>query len=203
MTSSWVCSECKNSPLLTRRVPASKSSLLDTPTLSISSVFLVSPVSLATSVSMKSANPRLAKPWSSPLLPVLSDLLSSSSLNRRAVESLVLPEARKSASSSRRNSELMSVSTTSPMVTAGRNSQVTSRRPVPRVLTSTSIMLVGGSLDGVLRLINNWARIVACGAISGYNTKPEDQHKYAIQNYGNIVMRRGTYKGFIYFDYVK
>lgn len=63
---------------------------------------------------------------------------------------------------------------------------------------------VGGwILDAVLRLVNNYSRIVACGAISGYNSKPEEVEKSKIQNYGNLIMRRGTYKGFIYFDYIK
>lgn len=63
---------------------------------------------------------------------------------------------------------------------------------------------VGGwQLDAVFRLINNYSRIVACGAIAGYNSKTAEQDSTVLRNYGNVIMRRATYQGFIYFDYQK
>jgi NADPH-dependent curcumin reductase len=63
---------------------------------------------------------------------------------------------------------------------------------------------VGGwMLDSVFGLVNNFARVVACGAISGYNKDGNLDEKGILRNYGNVIMRRVTYKGFIYFDYAK
>jgi Putative NADP-dependent oxidoreductases len=61
---------------------------------------------------------------------------------------------------------------------------------------------VGGwILDAVLVLINNYARIIACGAIAAYNGAGQDTT--VLRNYSNMIMRRAKYEGFIYFDYAK
>ena len=56
----------------------------------------------------------------------------------------------------------------------------------------------GNQLDACLALINKFGRVVACGAISGYNSKPT-----GIQNYANIVLKSASYEGFIIFNYIK
>lgn len=46
----------------------------------------------------------------------------------------------------------------------------------------------GDQLDANLALINKYGRIVACGAIGGYNAKPTP-----ILNYPNLIMRSAKY----------
>lgn len=48
--------------------------------------------------------------------------------------------------------------------------------------------------------IRDESRIIACGAISAYNTKNEP---YRIKNYSRIIIKRALIQGFIYFDYNK
>ena len=56
---------------------------------------------------------------------------------------------------------------------------------------------VGGSiLDLCLLQMENYGRIISCGAISGYDNKNE-----VITNYPLVITKRLTIKGFIYFDY--
>ncbi|GLS24856.1 NADP-dependent oxidoreductase [Marinibactrum halimedae] len=58
---------------------------------------------------------------------------------------------------------------------------------------------VGGDLlDTVLSMISINARIVLCGAISDYNSKDT----YALKNYTNLIVQRGTMQGFIILDYL-
>jgi len=56
----------------------------------------------------------------------------------------------------------------------------------------------GDQLDACLALIRKFGRVVGCGAISGYNSKPTP-----VSNYGNIIMRSALYQGFIILDYAK
>lgn len=56
----------------------------------------------------------------------------------------------------------------------------------------------GNQLDAALALINKFGRIVACGAISGYNSKPTP-----VSNYGNVIMKSANYQGFIVLNYAK
>jgi len=53
----------------------------------------------------------------------------------------------------------------------------------------------GNQLDAALALMNNFGRIIACGAISAYggNVTP-------IKNYMNVIGRRLDYQGFIVLD---
>jgi NADPH-dependent curcumin reductase CurA len=44
--------------------------------------------------------------------------------------------------------------------------------------------------------MENYGRIISCGAISGYDNKNE-----VITNYPLVITKRLTIKGFIYFDY--
>mmetsp|Transcript_1683 Transcript_1683/g.2533 ORF Transcript_1683/g.2533 Transcript_1683/m.2533 type:complete len:364 (-) Transcript_1683:922-2013(-) len=62
---------------------------------------------------------------------------------------------------------------------------------------------VGGMiLNEVLRRLNMHARVVICGAISGYNE--EDPRKVpAPSNYLSLLTMRAKMEGFIVFDYVK
>jgi len=57
---------------------------------------------------------------------------------------------------------------------------------------------VGGEiLDMALTRLNQGARIVLCGAISGYN----DVKPRGLQNYMTLIGQRATLQGFIVFDY--
>lgn len=59
---------------------------------------------------------------------------------------------------------------------------------------------VGGEiLDIALSLIRDYARIVCCGAISGYNNVTGDG--YRLRNYPRLIIKRAKMQGFIYFDY--
>ncbi|KAI9032137.1 zinc-binding dehydrogenase [Hyaloraphidium curvatum] len=59
---------------------------------------------------------------------------------------------------------------------------------------------VGGEvLDACLARIATRGRIVACGAISQYNTT----EPYALRSYTNIITQRVRLEGFILFDYAK
>eukprot|EP01095_Lingulamoeba_sp_RSL-Kostka_P005165 TRINITY_DN16509_c0_g1_i1.p1 TRINITY_DN16509_c0_g1~~TRINITY_DN16509_c0_g1_i1.p1 ORF type:complete len:350 (+),score=152.44 TRINITY_DN16509_c0_g1_i1:91-1140(+) len=61
---------------------------------------------------------------------------------------------------------------------------------------------VGGEiLNEALANIAMNARVSICGAISQYKKKPEDL--YGPPNYINLLMRRGTMKGFIVTDFAK
>lgn len=58
---------------------------------------------------------------------------------------------------------------------------------------------VGGEqLEAAINASNNFARIIACGMISQYNTKPGEQ--YPIRNLMQVVARRLTIRGFIVGD---
>ncbi len=58
---------------------------------------------------------------------------------------------------------------------------------------------VGGELlDAVLNRINIGARIVLCGAISGYNSEGPG---YGPRNYTRLIIQRGRMQGFIILDY--
>lgn len=60
---------------------------------------------------------------------------------------------------------------------------------------------VGGEiLDHVLARIKIGARIVLCGAISGYNSQGPG---YGPRNYTNLIVQRGRMEGFIILDYAK
>lgn len=59
---------------------------------------------------------------------------------------------------------------------------------------------VGGEiLDAALAHLAMGARVVLCGAISGYN---DFAHMPGIRNYLNLIVRRGTMRGFLLFDYL-
>lgn len=53
----------------------------------------------------------------------------------------------------------------------------------------------GDTLEAALEVLNINGRIIACGAISGYNTKPEE--RYGVKNLFLIVGKRILMKGFI------
>ncbi|RAR06271.1 NAD(P)-binding protein [Stemphylium lycopersici] len=58
---------------------------------------------------------------------------------------------------------------------------------------------VGGEqLEAAINAMNNFGRIVACGMISQYNSKPGEQ--YPIRNLMNVVAKRLTMRGFIVSD---
>lgn len=60
---------------------------------------------------------------------------------------------------------------------------------------------VGGPItDEVLLHIAHEARVVLCGAISQYNTEPQDL--YGLKNYLSLIINRGTAQGFIVLDYL-
>lgn len=60
---------------------------------------------------------------------------------------------------------------------------------------------VGGPItDEILLHIAHNARIVLCGAISQYNTEPQDL--YGLKNYLSLIINRGTAQGFIILDYL-
>tara|TARA_R110002096_G_scaffold22675_21_gene72771 strand:- start:3447 stop:4547 length:1101 start_codon:yes stop_codon:yes gene_type:complete len=60
---------------------------------------------------------------------------------------------------------------------------------------------VGGPItDEVLLHIAHNARVVLCGAISQYNTEPQDL--YGLKNYLSLIINRGTAQGFIILDYL-
>lgn len=59
---------------------------------------------------------------------------------------------------------------------------------------------VGGDLlDVALNHMNEFGRIVACGAISTYNNKSVSDN-YGIKNYGQVVRRRLKWQGFLVLD---
>lgn len=59
---------------------------------------------------------------------------------------------------------------------------------------------VGGeTLDAVLERMALGARIVICGAVSGYN---EFEGRPGIRNHHNLILQRGTMRGFLVFDYL-
>jgi NADPH-dependent curcumin reductase CurA len=59
---------------------------------------------------------------------------------------------------------------------------------------------VGGDiLDAVLANMAMQARIVICGAVSGYSGFEE---RYGLRNYHMLIMRRGTMRGFLVFDFM-
>ena len=59
---------------------------------------------------------------------------------------------------------------------------------------------VGGEmLDAVLANLAMRARIVLCGAVSGYSGFDE---RYGLRNYHMLIMRRGTMRGFLVFDFM-
>ncbi|MEM6640004.1 MAG: NADP-dependent oxidoreductase [Pseudomonadota bacterium] len=61
---------------------------------------------------------------------------------------------------------------------------------------------VGGPLlDTVLARIAIGARIVLCGAISGYNAAASEQS--GLRNVSNLIVNRGRMQGFIILDYAK
>lgn len=58
---------------------------------------------------------------------------------------------------------------------------------------------VGGEqLEAAINAMNNFGRIIACGMISQYNTKPAEQ--YPIRNLMQVVAKRLTMRGFIVAD---
>jgi len=54
----------------------------------------------------------------------------------------------------------------------------------------------GAQLDAALALMNNFGRIIACGAISGYGGAAVTP----IYNYMSIIGKRLDYQGFIFLD---
>ena len=59
---------------------------------------------------------------------------------------------------------------------------------------------VGGEiLDSVLANMAMHARIAICGAVSGYSGFEE---RYGLRNYHMLIMRRGTMRGFLVFDFM-
>lgn len=58
---------------------------------------------------------------------------------------------------------------------------------------------VGGEqLEAAINAMNDFGRIIACGMISQYNAKPEEQ--YPIRNLMSVVAKRLTIRGFIVSD---
>jgi len=61
---------------------------------------------------------------------------------------------------------------------------------------------VGGEmLDELLMSIKDFSRVIACGAISSYNS--DLNNRYKIKNYPRIIIKRAIIQGFIYTDYIK
>ena len=61
---------------------------------------------------------------------------------------------------------------------------------------------VGGEmLDELLMHIKDFSRVIACGAISSYNS--DIQNRYKCKNYPRIIIKRAIIQGFIYTDYAK
>ena len=59
---------------------------------------------------------------------------------------------------------------------------------------------VGGEiLDATLVNLAMHGRVVICGAVSGYSTFDE---RYGLRNYHMLIMRRGTMRGFLVFDFM-
>jgi NADPH-dependent curcumin reductase CurA len=59
---------------------------------------------------------------------------------------------------------------------------------------------VGGEiLDAALANLALRARIVLCGAVSGYSGLDE---RYGLRNTNNLIVRRGTMRGFLIFDFL-
>ncbi len=59
---------------------------------------------------------------------------------------------------------------------------------------------VGGEiLDAVLANMAMHARVVICGAVSGYSGFEE---RYGLRNHHMLIMRRGTMRGFLVFDFM-
>ena len=52
----------------------------------------------------------------------------------------------------------------------------------------------------MLMFINDYARIVMCGAISGYN---EGKNNYGLKNYMRMIIKKSSMQGFIVLDYTK
>ncbi|KAF2162037.1 hypothetical protein M409DRAFT_27417 [Zasmidium cellare ATCC 36951] len=61
-----------------------------------------------------------------------------------------------------------------------------------------AIQVGGEQLEAAIEHINDFGRIVGCGAISQYNLPPEKQ--YGVKNLWQIVQRSVTFQGFIFFN---
>lgn len=55
-------------------------------------------------------------------------------------------------------------------------------------------------LDDVLMNIRDQARIILCGLISTYGSLAD---AYKLKNYSRLITKRGTMRGYLYFDYAK
>lgn len=61
---------------------------------------------------------------------------------------------------------------------------------------------VGGeTLDIILKLINNNARIAICGAVSQYSQSAEPEKVYGLKNTSQLILKRAKMEGFIYFTH--
>ena len=73
-------------------------------------------------------------------------------------------------------------------------------RRCPRGSTFISTMWGGEALEAALSLLRRRARVVLCGAISGYN---DFQRIAGPRNYLNLIVQRARMEGFIVFDYAE
>ncbi|KAL0933582.1 zinc-binding dehydrogenase [Colletotrichum truncatum] len=69
------------------------------------------------------------------------------------------------------------------------------RRLVPQGIDIYWDNVGGEALEAALEMMNDQGRIVACGSISGYNSKPED--RYGVRNTFYLVTKRLRIQGFI------
>ena len=83
--------------------------------------------------------------------------------------------------------------------TAGKNLRDEIKKACPNGIDVFFDNVGGEQLDTVFPLMNDFGRIVACGAISAYNN-PEASH--GLKNYTNVITKRLAYQGFIVLDYL-
>jgi NADPH-dependent curcumin reductase CurA len=74
------------------------------------------------------------------------------------------------------------------------------RRELPKGIDVYFDNVGGDTLDAALTRINLHARVIICGAISGYNATEKPKGP---SNYLSLLINRARMQGFIVFDYIK